>query len=38
MTLHFDEMLSLIEDRSAVLRAAAAASPAGARVPGLAGQ
>jgi uncharacterized protein (TIGR03083 family) len=34
MTLHFDEMLSLVEDRSAVLRAAAAASPAGAQVPG----
>jgi uncharacterized protein (TIGR03083 family) len=34
MTLHFDEMLSLIEDRSAVLREAAAAAPSGAKVPG----
>jgi uncharacterized protein (TIGR03083 family) len=34
MTLHFDEMLSLIEDRSAVLRAAAAAVPATTQVPG----
>jgi uncharacterized protein (TIGR03083 family) len=33
MTLHFDEMLSLIEDRSAVLREAAATAPAGAQVP-----
>jgi len=32
-TLPFDNLLSLIEDRSAALRAAAAGTPAGARVP-----
>jgi uncharacterized protein (TIGR03083 family) len=34
MNLHFDEVLTLIDDRSAVLRAAAAAVPAATRVPG----
>lgn len=37
ITPSFDDLLSLIEDRSAALRAAAAVTPAGTRVPGCPG-
>lgn len=36
-TLHFPDMLGLIEDRSAALRSAAASAPLAARVPGCPG-